>query len=74
MAADYMRIYQKILRRHSALARQLSTLAARSAALDGHRLEVPSAEARRGQLGKQPIRSVYKRIASSRIALWGIQK
>jgi glycosyltransferase involved in cell wall biosynthesis len=47
MAADYVRVYQKMLRRHVAPDRQLSALAARSVAIDGHGLEVPSAAALR---------------------------
>ncbi|BAL07289.1 MULTISPECIES: glycosyltransferase family 4 protein [Bradyrhizobium] len=42
MAASYMRVYQKILRRHPAPDRQLSTLAARSAATNGHGVEARS--------------------------------
>jgi glycosyltransferase involved in cell wall biosynthesis len=40
MAADYVRVYQKMLRRYVAPDRQLSALAARSAAIDGQGREV----------------------------------
>jgi hypothetical protein len=39
MAADYVKIYQKMLRERAAPQLQLSALAARSAAANGHALE-----------------------------------
>jgi len=47
MAADYVQVYQEMVRHQTAPDRELSALGPR-VTIDGHRLEVPSAAARRG--------------------------